>query len=108
MQMVHERVEPWSNHRTLGPGGLTLRLQVAEQWLGMVQGTGGYAAHTVLSQAAGRAQQRMLILGCTVSIGDGSTRGPDQGQGHHTLHHILWEGVVSGGPSGDLGDSATP
>lgn len=36
--------------------GLTLRLQVTEQWLGVVQGAGGEAAHAVLSQAAGRAQ----------------------------------------------------
>lgn len=69
--------------------GLTLRLQVAEQWLGMVQGAGGYAAYAVLGQAAGGAQQRVPVLGCAVGIGDGGTRGPDQGQGHHALYHVL-------------------
>lgn len=80
--------------------GLTLRLQVAEQRLGVVQGAGGYAAHAVLSQAAGGAQQWVPILGCTVGIRDGRTRGPDQGQGHHALYHALWGGLVSERPPG--------
>lgn len=81
---------------------------MAEQWLGMVQGAGGDAAHAVLGQAAGGAQQRVPILCCTVSIGDGGARGPDQGQGHDALHHALWEGAASEGLLGDVGGSATP
>lgn len=87
-------------------GGLTLGLQVAEQWLGVVQGTGGEAAHAVLGQAACGAQQRVLVLGRAVSIGDGGARGPDQRQGRHTLHHVLREGAASEGPPGELGGSA--
>lgn len=73
---------------------------MAEQWLGVVQGAGGEAAHAVLSQAAGRAQERVPILGCAVSIRDSSARGLDQGQGHHSVDHVLWEGVQSEGSPG--------
>lgn len=89
----------WNHGATqaLWPGGLTLRLQVAEQWLGVVQSAGGEAAHAVLSQAAGRAQQWVPVLGCAIRTGDGSARGPDQGQGHDSLHRALWEGETSKG-----------
>ena len=70
MQMEQERVEPQGTQRTLWPGGLTLRLQVAEQRLGVVQGAGGKAAHTVLGQAAGRAQQRVPCLLYTSDAAD--------------------------------------
>lgn len=73
---------------------------MAEQWLGMVQGAGGEAAHAVLGQAAGRAEQRVPVLGCAVSTGDGSARGPDQGQGHNSVYDVLWEGTGSEGPPG--------
>lgn len=72
-----------------GQGVLTLGLQVAEQRLGVVQGPGGEAAHAVLGQAAGGAQQRVPVLSSTVSIQDGGARGPDQGQGHHALYRVL-------------------
>ena len=88
-------------------GALTLGLQVLEQRLGVVQGTGGQAAHAVLSQAAGGAQQRVPVLGCTVSVADRGARGPDQGQSHHALHHILREGSASGGPWGKWGPRHT-
>ena len=109
MQMEHERVGQWDKPQDPGlwPGGLTLGLQVAQQRLGVVQGTRGQAAHAVLSQAAGGAQQRVLVLGGAVSIGDRGTRGPDQGQGRHTLHHVLQEGVASEGSQVEVGGSAT-
>lgn len=110
----HWHPRAWGAGQTSGPRdagqGLTLGLQAAEQWLGVVQGTGGQATHAVLSQAAGGAQQRVPVLGSTVSIEDCCARGPDQGQGHHTMHHTLWEGVASGisGDPGGGGSSATP
>lgn len=74
----------------LGQGlGLTLGMQVLQQWLCVVQGTGGHTAHTVLGEATGGAQQWMPVLGRVVSTGHSSACGPDQGQGHHSLHHIL-------------------
>lgn len=42
---------------------LTLGLQVLQQWLCVVQGTGSHTTHTVFSKAAGRAQQRVPVLG---------------------------------------------
>ena len=82
---------------------LTLGLQVAQERLGVVQGTGGQVTHAVLGQAAGGAQQRVPVLSGTVSLQDGGARGPDQGQGHHALHHVLWGRVASEGPEGVRG-----
>lgn len=110
MQMEHERVGQWDKPQDPGlwPGGLTLGLQVAEQRLGVVQGTRGQATHAVLSQTAGGAQQRVPVLGGAVSIGDCGACGPDQGQGRHTLHHVLQEGVVSEGSQVEPGGGAQP
>lgn len=67
-----------------------------QQRLRVVQGAGGHTAHTVLSKATGRAQQRVLVLGGIVSARHGRAGGPDEGQGYHTLHHALQEPVRSG------------
>ena len=80
---------------------------MAEQWLGMVQGSGGQVTHAVLSQAAGGAQQRVSVLGGAVSLRDCAARGPDQGKGSHALHHALQERVASEGSQVEVGGSAT-
>lgn len=76
--------------RGLGQGlRLTLGLQVLQEWLCMIQGAGGHTTDTVLSEATGGAQERVPVLGRIVSTRHGRACGLDQGQGHHTLHHVL-------------------
>ena len=59
------------------------------------------------ARSFGGAQQRVSVLGGTVSLGDCAARGPDQGKGSHALHHALQEGVASEGSQMEVGGSAT-
>lgn len=78
-----------------------------EERLRVVQGPRGETPCTVLSQAAGAAQQRVPVLGGAVGARHGAAGAADQGKCGHALHCVLGVGGSTTGESG-AGLARTP